>query len=94
MCGGAQPPHWVNGADKARRPKADQEGRSAKGFSDAEGRLESQQVQRAKGTQLQWGPVSPGGIWPKPEFGKVRGRKLYKILVIRAENSSRHINSV
>ena len=48
--GGAQPPHRANGADRARRPKADKEGQS----SEAEGRLEGQ-----------WDPVPMGPILEK-----------------------------
>ena len=40
--GGAVTPHRANGAERARRPKADKEGQGAEGSSEAGGRLEGQ----------------------------------------------------
>ena len=97
---GAQPPHRANGAERARRPKADKEGQDAEGSSEDASRLEDKRGQRDLVPMGPTGPNSSGGRSPrlefgqKPEFGKVRGHKLSKLLVIRAENSSRHINSV
>ena len=54
--GGAQPPHWANGADRARRPKADEEGQGAEGTSEAEGRLEGQWDQQ---DPVPMGEISP-----------------------------------
>ena len=54
-CGGAAP-HWANGADRARRPKADKEGQGAEGTSEAEGRLEAQWDQR---DPVPMGEISP-----------------------------------
>ena len=44
--GGRSPPHQAKGADRARRPKADEEGQGAEGSSEAEGRLEGQRDQQ------------------------------------------------
>ena len=57
---GAQPPHRANGADRARRPKADKEGQGAEGSSEAEGRLEGQRCQQD--------PVPMGPTGPKEVF--------------------------
>ena len=99
MRGGAAPPP-ANGADRARRPKADKDGQGAEESSEAAGRLKDQQGQRDLVPMGPTGPNSSGGrstrleFGQKSEFGKVRGHKLSKVLVIRAENSGRHINSV
>ena len=39
-------------------------------------------------------PLAPVGFGQKHGFGKIRGHKLAKVLAIRAENPSRHTNSV
>ena len=58
--GGRNPPHRANGADRARRPKADKEGQGAEGSSEAEGRLEGH---GANGT-LPMGPTgAKRGFW-------------------------------
>ena len=54
--GGRSPPHRANGADRARRPKADKEGQGAEGSSEAEGRLEGQRCQR---DPVPMGPTGP-----------------------------------
>ena len=42
-CGGGRSrPHRANGADRAKRPKADKEGQGAEGSSEAGSRLEGQ----------------------------------------------------
>ena len=86
--GGRSPPYQANGADRARRPKADEEGQGAEGSSEAEGRLEDQRGQRGLVPMGPTGPNSNEGRSPlmefdqKPEFGKVKGRKLSKVLTI------------
>ena len=60
-CGGAQP-HRPNGTDRARRPKADEEGQGAEGTSAAEGRLEGQRDQR---DPVPMGEISPTAKWTK-----------------------------
>ena len=55
-CGVAQPPHRANGADRARRPKADEEGQGAEGTSEAEVRLQGQWDQR---DPVPMGEISP-----------------------------------
>ena len=58
--GGRSPPHRANGADRARRPKADKEGQGAEGSSEAEGRLEGQREQQDPVPMGQRNPVPIG----------------------------------
>ena len=54
-----RPPHRANGADRARRPKADEEGQGAEGTSEGEGRLEGQR------DPVPMGEISPTVKWIK-----------------------------
>ena len=97
-CGGAQPPHRANGADRARRPKADEEGQGAEGSSEAEGRLEGQRDQRDPVPMEPTGPYAKRTNQSNPEmdqkgrFGNEDGREIEKVLAIRPETGSVHIN--
>ena len=55
--------HRANGADRARRPKADKEGQGAEGSSEAEGRLEGQRGQQD--TVPMRGEINPTLKWTK-----------------------------
>ena len=65
---GAQPPHRANGADRARRPKADEEGQGAEGSSEAEGRLEGKRDQRDPVPMEPTGPYAKGTNQANPEM--------------------------
>ena len=73
MWGGAQPPHRANGADRARRPKADEEGQGAEGTSEAEGRLEGKRDQQDPVPMGQRDPVPRGQISPTLKWTKKAG---------------------
>ena len=98
MWGRRSPSHRANGADRARRPKADEEGQGAEGSSEAEGRLEGQRDQRDPVPMEPTGPYAKGTNQSNHEmdqevrFGNEHGHEIDKVLASRPENSNVHIN--
>ena len=95
--GGAQPPpHRANGADRARRPKADKEGQGAEGSSEAEGRLEGQRdpvPMREINPTVKW--TKKSGLGTKMDMESIKflpfGLKMAtSILTFSCESSQRH----
>ena len=90
--------HQANVADRARRPKADEEGQGAEGTSEAEGRLEGQQDQQDPVPMGPTGPCANGRNQPNPEmdqkgrFWNEDGHEIDNCLTIRPETGSVHIN--
>ena len=81
VLGGRSPPHRPNRSERARRPKADEEGQGAEGTSEAEGRREGQQGQRPNPE-----------MDPKVRFWNKDDHEIDKVLTICPEHGSVHTN--